>query len=295
MGAGSFIIGTLIRWLDVKLAPSYSPFVELPSNTLDLSMAPIFWGPVMVIISAVFLILDLGIKRKFIYVCLNPKTSWLARGFIILSVFIVFGLVVMVRSLLPSDQLKGSALWHIPEVIAFVSAFGVAIYTGILLQVMKSVPLWKTNLLPLLFLVSALSTGSMAIILSTLGTGFFTHDSGAMRVLIFSELMLVVIEGVVLYLFLYHRYRAAGEGKDSVRLLLFGEMKLVFWGGIVLVGFIFPFILENVASLSHGNIMIIFIAGILLLCGGFFLRLGVLYAGIKEQIPIPRLTWWSRE
>jgi len=32
-----------------------------------------------------------------------------------------------------------------------------------------------------------------------------------------------------------------------------------------------------------------FAAGILLLCGGFFLRLGTLRAGIRDQIPMHRL------
>jgi formate-dependent nitrite reductase membrane component NrfD len=100
---------------------------------------------------------------------------------------------------------------------------------------------------------------------------------------------LVVIEGIVLYLFLSRRYRAAEQGKDSVRLLLFGEMKLIFWGGVVFLGFIFPVILESIASFFPGNTALIFIAGILLLFGGFFLRLGVLFAGIKDQIPMHRL------
>jgi hypothetical protein len=36
-------------------------------------------------------------------------------------------------------------------------------------------------------------------------------------------------------------------------------------------------------------VVLIFAAGTLLLCGGFFLRLGVLHAGIKDQIPMHRL------
>ena len=160
---------------------------------------------------------------------------------------------------------------------------------GFYLKATKSIPLWNTYLLPLLFLVSALSTGSMAIILSTLGTGLFSHDAGPLKVLMGGEQVLVVIEGIVLYLFLSQRYRGAEQGKDSVRLLLFGEMKLIFWGGVVLLGFIFPVILENIASFFPGNAVLIFVAGILLLCGGFFLRLGVLHAGIKDQIPMHRL------
>ena len=195
----------------------------------------------MVAIGAPFLILDLGIKWRFMYACLNPRTSWVARGFIILSIFIIFGLVLLAKSILPFEWLHAdSTLWRIPEVIALIFAFATAIYTGILLKATKSIPLWNTSLLPILFLVSALSTGSMAIILSTLGTGFFSHDAGALKVLMGGEQVLVVIEGIVLYLFLSRRYRAAEQGKDSVRLLLFGEMKMIFWGGVVLVGFHLP-------------------------------------------------------
>jgi len=290
MGAGSFVIGTLINWLDVTLNPPFLPFIDLFGYTLSLSKVPILWGPIMVSIGAPFLILDLGIKWRFMYACLNPRTSWVARGFIILSIFIILGLILLAKSVLPFEWLHAeSSLWRIPEVIAFAFAFGTAIYTGILLKATKSIPLWNTSLLPLLFLVSALSTGSMAIILSALGAGLFSHDSGSLKALMHGEQMLVVVEGIVLYLFLSRRYRAAEQGKDSVRLLLFGEMKLIFWGGIVLLGFIFPVILENIASLFHGNVVLIFVAGILLLCGGFFLRLGVLHAGIKDQIPMHRL------
>ena len=290
MGAGSFIIGTLIHWLGVKLNPPFIPSVDLFGYTLNLSKVPIFWGPIMVAISAPCLILDLGIKWRFMYACLNPRTSWVARGFIILSIFIVFGLILLAKSILPFEWLHtGSVLWWILEIITFAFAFGTAFYTGILLKATKSISLWNTYLLPLLFLVSALSTGSMAIILSTLGTGLFSHNSGPLKVLMHGEQMLVVIEGILLYLFLSRRYKAAEQGKDSVRLLLFGEMKLIFWVGIVFLGLIFPILLENIASLFHGNMVLIFIAGILLLCGGFFLRLGILHAGIKEQIPMHRL------
>ncbi len=296
MGAGSFVIGilihwgTLIHWTGVKLNPSFLPSIDLFGYALNLSSVPILWGPIMVAIGAPFLILDLGIKWRFMYACLNPRTSWVARGFIILSIFILFGLALLAKSVLPFKWLHTeSVLWRIPEIVTFVFAFGTAIYTGILLKATRSIPLWNTNLLPLLFLVSALSTGSMAIILSTLGTGLFSHDAGALKVLMGGEQILVVMEGIVLYLFLSRRYRAAEQGKDSVRLLLFGEMKLMFWGGIVLLGFIFPVILENITFFFPGSAVLIFVAGILLLCGGFFLRFGVLHAGIKDQIPMHRL------
>ena len=227
---------------------------------------------------------------------MNPKTSWVARGFLILSIFIVFGIVDLATSVLPFPWLQpGSTLWRIVEIIALVFAFGTAIYTGILLKATKSIPLWNTYLLPLLFLVSALSTGSMAVILSTLGAGLFFLASGVLKVLIGGEQILVVMEGIVLYLYLSGRYRAAEQGKDSVRLLFLGEKKLIFWGGIVLLGLVFPIILENIASFFPDNGVLIFISGLILLCGGFFLRLGVLSAGIRDQIPMHRLIEFQYE
>jgi len=286
MGAGSYIIGTVMNWF---VHPS--SVVTIWGQPLDTAKAALLWGPILVAIGAPFLILDLGIKKRFLYACLNPRTSWVARGFIILSIFIIFGLVLLAKSALPFGWLHAeSGLWYIPEVIAFAFAFGTALYTGILLKATKSIPLWNTYFLPLLFLVSALSTGSMAIVLSTLGSGLFPHDATVVKVLIGGEQILVVIEGIVLYLYLSRRYRASEQGKDSVRLLLFGEKKFIFWGGIVLLGFIFPFVLESIASFYHGNVWLIFSSGVILLCGGFFLRLGVLSAGIKEQIPMQRWT-----
>jgi formate-dependent nitrite reductase membrane component NrfD len=284
MGAGSYIIGTVINWL---VHPSR--VLTIWGQPLDSAKAAILWGPILVAIGAPFLILDLGIKKRFLYACLNPRTSWVARGFIILSAFILIGLLLLAKSVLPFEWLHaGSGLWPVLEVIALAFAFATALYTGILLKATKSIPLWNTYFLPLLFLVSALSTGSMAIILSTLGTGLFSHDASPLNALMYTEQIFVVMEAIVLYLYLSGRYRASEQGRDSVRLLLFGEKKFIFWGGIVLLGFIFPFVLESIAAFSHGNRSLIFSSGLILLCGGLFLRLGVLSAGIKEQIPMQR-------
>ena len=289
MGAGSFIIGILVHWMGAELNPLSIPFIEPFGYRLDLAKFPILWGPIMVSIGAPFLIFDLGIKWRFMYACLNPRTSWVARGFIILSIFIVLGLLILAKSLFPFKWLyPESGLWLIPEGIAFVFAFGTALYTGILLKATKSVPLWNTHLLPVLFLASALSTGSMAIILSLLGSDPIAYHKGAMKVLMYAEQLLVIVEGILLYLFLSRRYRASEQGKDSVRLLLTGKLRFVFWQGIIFLGLVFPIVLEFISS-YYRNSALLWIAGLSLLTGGFFLRLGILRAGVKDRIPMQRL------
>ena len=291
MGAGSYVIGTLLNWFVYP-----STVLSIWGLPFDFAKATILWGPILVAIGAPFLILDLGIKRRFLYACLNPGTSWVARGFLILSIFIVLGVVLLAKSVLRFEWLHAeSTFWYIVEIITIAFAFATVLYTGVLLKATKSIPLWNTYLLPLLFLVSALSTGAMAIILSTLGTGVLSYDAGPLKVLLGAVQILVVIEGIVLYLYLSGRYRGSEQGKDSVHLLLFGEKKFIFWGVDVLLGLILPFVLVGIASFSYGNTTLIFTAGLLLLCGGFFLRLGVLHAGIKDQIPMHRLIEFQYE
>src|SRR4030042_4483591 len=147
MGAGSFAIGTLISWMGVQPDPSFLSSIDLFGYSVNLSMVPILWGPIMVAMGAPFLILDLGIKWRFMYACLNPRTSWVARGFIILSIFIIFGLVIFAKSILPFEWLHAdSTLWRIPEAMALLFSLSTAIYTGVLLKATKSVPLWNTHL-----------------------------------------------------------------------------------------------------------------------------------------------------
>lgn len=286
MGAGSFIIGLILNW-----SKEPSKIIKIPAFFIpfDFGKSIILWGPILVAIGAPFLILDLGIKKRFIYACLNPKTSWVARGFLILSAFIILGLLTLAISIFPSFGLgEFKVFLRFLEIISFLLAFATALYTGVLLKATRSVPLWNTYLLPLLFLISALSTGSMSIILSTLGGGLLTTDTSAFRILTKVEQLFVIAEALVLYLYLFKTYKTKEQGKDSVRLLLFGEKRLLFWGGIIGLGLVFPFILEMVYHLSPEKSWLIVASGIILLCGGFFLRFGLLSAGIKEKIPMYR-------
>ncbi|MFC2070563.1 NrfD/PsrC family molybdoenzyme membrane anchor subunit [Chloroflexota bacterium] len=281
IGSGSFAIGILMEWL------GYSQYSLRPM---------ILWGPILVAIGALFLVLKLGVKRRFLNTILNPRSSWLSRGFYILSMCIIVGVVILGISILPRLGISVSN-WSSPllvlDIIGFILALATAIYTGILIQSVKYVALWNTSLLPALFTVSALSTGTMAVILSTLGYSILTPAEGypyqLMNALTITEQILIIIEAFVFALYLFSRYKAEEYGKDSVRLLLSGNLKFVFWIGIIVLGFFFPVILEGIYSRFHEQHFLLFLAGSSLLIGGFFLRYGIVYAGIKEQHPLQRL------
>ncbi len=288
LGAGALAVGLLTDWL---LHPS------LPTR------AVLLWGPIFVAVGAPFLIIDLGKKTRFLNACLNPRSSWAARGFLILSTLIISGLVVFAASFLPwalpilGLQVPGwldssLPLFRILEVITIVFAFGTAAYTGVFLKSVRYVSLWNTWFLPLLFVASALSTGSMGIIVSLLGFGLAGHNEAMTALshrLVPVEQVLVAAEAVALILFLVLRYRAGETAGNSMRLLLQGRLKLVFWAGIVTLGLLLPTIVENVYSRFPDYPILLFVTGASALAGGFFLRFGVVKGGVKNEHPLHKM------
>lgn len=280
IGSGSMAIGLLMHWL------GYIP---------DGLRPVILWGPVLVAIGALFLVLKLGVKRRFLNTIMNPMSSWLSRGFYILSVCIVIGGIDFLISLLPYLNIDfefWSWLITLLDIISFIFALSTAIYTGILIMSVRYVPFWNTWLLPSLFTVSALSTGAMAIVLASTGYNIFTTSTGfpeqMANTLASLEQVFVIIEAIVLALYLFTRYRLKEYGMYSVQLLLSGNLKYVFWLGIVICGFLFPVILEGIYSRVHDQHFLLFMAGVFLLLGGFFIRYVIIYAGIKEEPPMQR-------
>ena len=256
MGAGSFIIGMIINWV---LNPSR--LIQLPvfHVSFDLPKAATLWGAMVAAIGSPFLILDLGIKKRFIYACLNPKTSWVARGFLILSTFILFGLATLAVSALPHLGLRQeTSLLRTLEIVSFIFAFGTAIYTGILLKSVKYMPLWNTPLLEVLFLSSALTAGLMGITLSTAGYTLLISSEDSLARLVHGLVRvgqgLIFIEGFVLALYFFSRSRIKDQSNDSVQLLISGDMKILFWGGLFCRGLFFPSPFYSCAPLSRNLI-----------------------------------------
>ncbi len=281
VGSGALVIGLFMDWL------GYSPY------SLRVIL---LWGSIPVAIGALFLVLKLGIRKRFLNTIFNPRTSWLSRGFYILSVCIIAGMVILGISILPILGISissWSTLLLVLDTIGIIFALATAIYTGILIQSVKYVSFWNTSLLPILFTISALSTGAIATVMSTYMYDLLIYSEGysshMTHMLLNIEQVLLLIEAIVLSLYLYSRYNAKGQGRSSVRLLLSGKLRFVFWLGIVGSGLLVPVILESIYSRSPENIPLLFITGAFILVGGFFLRFGIIYAGIKDQTPLHKL------
>ena len=243
------------------------------------------------------LVLDLGIGRRepwrLVYLYLNwqsPMTwgTWILTLFIpiaLLHSLAVTGrlaprferIVAPVRRVCVRAQ---SAL----KVAAGVLALSTAIYTGVLLSVPPSFPLLSSWLLPVLFLVSALSTGLSAAVL---GGYVMAHRQGVeldLHRLSRTHIGLVVLELGVLLAWL-----AVGSGSPaggtSVDMLVTGALAPVFWGGVVVIGLVGPvlaFIVESGQRRNNARLSLAGEAGVL--AGGLALRYLVLLAAVPVLV-----------
>jgi formate-dependent nitrite reductase membrane component NrfD len=161
------------------------------------------------------------------------------------------------------------------------------IYTGILLGAARPIAFWSTAMLPLLFLVSALSTGMMAVILIG-SVGRVSVEP--LHILAKVDLVVIVLEIFVLAFYLHGTHRVP-ESRASAELVLIGNVAPLFWWGVALLGLIAPlaFDLLGVYALEAGAATATaLLASVCGITGGLILRQVVLSGGIHAPLKAGR-------
>jgi polysulfide reductase chain C len=240
-----------------------------------VSKIGVFLGVPCVLIGTFFLLADLGRPTNAWRVWMKPGTSWIARGTIIIVLFMIFAAIQTAFWIWPFPGSIENARGAI-AVLGAIFGFLTVIYTGLLLGYSQPIALWRTALLPVLFFVSALSTGIMAIIL----IGHFLGAEGSQLALLANiDAVILIFEMFVLVMFLYNAYRTI-ESRFSAKRILSGPVASAFWLGVVACGLVIPFFLESLAG--HGSAAIL--AAVLGLFGGLCLRYAVLAGGMLDPM-----------
>ncbi len=237
-----------------------------------------------VAIGSVFLLAHLGSPQRFFMAILRPHESWISRGVLFITGFLIISLIHFAGYVWPFDFLRGPAGGGLPVVISIVGllfAFMVMLYTGALLGASKGIPFWRTGITPVLFMVSALVTGLMATLI-----GLVTYYSGAMtadrlRLLAIEGAGLILIELFILFFFLHSAYRLPESRDSSIRVMKSGKFIL----GDLIVGLIVPLILFllvyfGMTGATVGGLSRVMIVGAICgLIGGLLLRYMILSVG----------------
>lgn len=225
LGAGAFVAATAAG----RMAPQAKRTVRAGRV---IALGAVAVGLVLLMVDA---------KGGFLHpwrfaLLLGNVQSVMTWGVVFLAALVVIAAVVVVR-----DLLKKSVPFGL-EATGCGFAIAVAMYTGVLLGVVKTFPLWNSAVLPFLFLVSAMSTGVCAVFLfarlvcpnEVEKLAFLEHVHG----------WLPWVETVLVAALLFFVGLSSEAGAASVVALLTGQWALVFWLGFVVVGLALPLVLH---------------------------------------------------
>lgn len=259
-------------------------------GSLSLFVKPgLISGVVLVILGAVFLWLDLGKKERFYWVFRNPKTSWIGRGAIFVTLFLALGVSYILSSIWPSTWLNGV---HVLKLVwgslSALFALAIAIYPGMLLKSFNHFKFWDNPMIVLLFTIISLLSG-MAILLlipfaAALRTGTTTELLVSIRLglSIGTGLLLAEIVTLVVYLVPY----AAGSSEQVPLLRLTqGDLRHYFIATAV-VGWILPLIFLPVGLFAGGESLVpISLISVMFLLVGSLLTRHILLVAPTREIP----------
>jgi formate-dependent nitrite reductase membrane component NrfD len=261
VGGGAYMTGVIVDFFG-------------GSDWMLVSKIGVFLGVPCVLIGTLFLLADLGNPKHVWRVWMKPKTSWIARGTIIIVLFMILAAIHTAWWIWPfaGPLAENESARHIIGVLGSIFAFLTVIYTGLLLGYSQPITLWRTALLPVLFFVSAISTGIMAIMLIGQAMGV-----GVMQLTTLANVDAIVeaLEIFVLIVFLYNAYRTL-ESRPSAKRILTGAVAPFFWFGVIACGLVIPIILEMLGG--HGVLTVL--VALLGLFGGLCLRYTILAGGI---------------
>lgn len=250
----------------------------------------------IVAFGTVLLVFDLGqgLHKPWLLIRLLANFgSVMTWGVYILSAFIAVGLL---KAFVTFKKIKA------PDILSWVGAvlaLATCTYTGLLISVIEAVPVWSTTIMPVLFVVSALSTGLSltALLAPYVEKGYSTEgrEGQAHIILIAAELAVVAI---------FFALMLSGSngpiGQQSALMMISGVYSLVFWGYFIGLGLVFPLVVftlrhlrskqvkqvrvlaarEVAAIVHHGHSYLTVLTDLSVLVGGFTLRALIILAAL---------------
>jgi formate-dependent nitrite reductase membrane component NrfD len=263
-------------------------------------------GPI-VAVGVMLLIFELGAGLRepwripLMYTHLDSVMTW---GVWILTLFIpvafLYGFLELmhvypeawgrvIRRIAVLRHLPVRSMKRVFAAVGGILALAVATYTGVLISAVgPAIPFWSTPLvpflplptLPVLFLISALSTGEALTVdlAATLSTG---GQAPRGRREHFIHLGLITGEAVLVGQLLAHAFLEGAAAAQSARDILIGPHSIVFWVLIMLLGFVIPFV-GHVYAAGRGRHQPVtgLVSGASLVISGLFLRYLVIVSAI---------------
>ncbi|WP_134701635.1 NrfD/PsrC family molybdoenzyme membrane anchor subunit [Ammoniphilus sp. YIM 78166] len=265
----------------------FSAFGQLWGSRSDreYSVTGYFFAMPLIALSGLLLVLDLAVPDRFLrfyHMMFNPRDlafivkgesvmsmgSWAIGLFSLLStVSFIYALIKTLKwekriplSILIIGLHEGKASKAFLP-IGILTASYIGTYTGILLSTTHW-PAWSSSLIPILFLVSGVSTGLAAMVLAMARK--MKEAKGYIHRLEKADTVVMILELIIIAGFLVSLGALAPT-------YMSGTNGFLLFGGVVFAGLILPLIIRyRVSMLGEKNSLIL--SSSLILIGGFILR-----------------------
>ena len=279
LGGGVFLTGRILNLTDGLGYLLGIPTVDVVSF-------------VSIAVGGAILVADLGRPLQFWRAFVNVRTSWISWGAWSDLIFLSVGGLLVLPALSFGGSEPFSGLGWDPhgrdgaglalEIVAGVAAVVVMTYAGAVLARPRSIPYWNSPAVPLQFL---LSSAAMSVAVVALVEVIAGEPVSAGQMVLLAALTAALLVTVVQHLLT--RTSVPGK-KESLDRLLRGQYRGLFGGFVVAAGTALPLVLALVGAAASGaRDALAVVCCVLLVPGGFWLRLVTLRVGIYPPVHIP--------
>ncbi|GLP95432.1 cytochrome c nitrite reductase subunit NrfD [Paraferrimonas sedimenticola] len=285
VSAGAVTFAIFLKHIKLGWAAYRSPYFQ----------AAAIIAPISIFLGLGILVVDLTKPLEFwkILVFYNPR-SVMSMGVLVLMVyqlvlFLWLGcafqqpIMEWVEQRAPKLQPWLERLWRFEAAytgVLVILAVSLGAYTGFLLSALVGYPMLSNPVLPLLFLISGLSSGAAAVLLG----GIWLKgqpDAAEVRFIHGIEIPLILLEIVMLFTFFSGLILSGGRSEvAAMQALGPGFWGVVFWVGIVSLGMVLPLFANLImGATAKRTVRYVAMTASFSLLGVLLLRHFVLYAG----------------
>ncbi|MBN1176965.1 MAG: polysulfide reductase NrfD [Dehalococcoidales bacterium] len=241
------------------------------------SLLGMFVAWLLSLLMGVSYMLHLSHPMRFWRMFMKPGTSWIARGFIFIWLFIGFTTIQLILSQWAPEA---TAAITTLKVLAGIFAFAQSIYTGFAVSYVSAIKVWNSAIVPVLFVTCGL-TGGLAILLAITMAG-----DGTQLVMLENVIRVVLIAlAIIIGVYLWNTTYSSSGASDAIKRLIGGSLAPLFWVGVFLFGIAIPIVISIttyfVGEASSGLLITAIVSEII---GGLALRFAILKAGMYTPL-----------
>lgn len=227
-------------------------------------------------------LLFLGKPLRFWRAGLRWRTSWISRGIIAMTAFLLFGFVYVLPYL--GLDVPGW-LADACGVLAALAALVVMVYDGFVLRASRGIPFWQSNLVPLLVFGYALLGGITVLLVLRV-----VSDAAPTAVeLEWVQLGLLVLNLALIWAYVANARMRQTAAAFAAQLLTRGPRGWLFGVGVG-VGLLATLVLASI-SVATGSEAVLAAAAVTDLLGHYLLFFGLLTAGVyAPPRPLPAVS-----